>query len=99
MITHVNIFWVDSPYESNREKLLRGAQTLAHIPGVENFSTGIPIPSGRGSVDDSFAVGITMTFLNKATEEHYKNHPIRREFVRKFTRPYAKRFVTYTWST
>ena len=98
MITHVLIFWVDSPCESNRDKLLAGAQTLMHIPGVENFSTGVPIPSGRGVVDDSFAVGISMSFRNQAAVEHYRKHPIRREFVRKFTRSLAKRFVSYQWS-
>ncbi len=98
MITHVVIFWVDEPYEKNREKLLKGAQILAHVPGVENFTAGIPLPSRRAVVDDSFAVGISMSFINQAAAEKYQEHPLHRDFVKKYARPLAKRFVVYDWS-
>ena len=98
MITHVVIFWVDEPYESNRNKLLQGAKILAHIPGVENFTAGAPVPSSRAVVDDSFAVGISMSFINQAAAEKYQSHSLHREFVKKYARPLAKRFVVYDWS-
>ncbi len=97
-ITHVVIFWVDKPFGENREKVLAGAKALAQIPGVSEFRCGMPLPSNRGVVDDSFSVAISMTFENEAVANAYQTHPIHLEFLEKSYRPYVKRCVVYDWA-
>ena len=97
MITHVVIFWTDKPHGQNREKLLTGARTLGQIPGVLEFRCGIPVPSSRGAVDDSFAVAISMTFKDQAAADAYQTHPIHLEFIETYFKPCSRRFVVYDW--
>ena len=62
MITHVVVFWTDKPPGEAQEKIAAGArELLAEIPGALEFRSGIPVPSTRGVVDDSFAAAISMT--------------------------------------
>jgi hypothetical protein len=98
MITHVVVLWVDKPFGENREKVLAGAKALAQIPGVLEFRCGLPLPSNRGVVDDSFSVALSMTFKNEAAANVYQTHPLHLEFLEKCYRPYVKRSVIYDWS-
>ncbi len=97
MITHIVIFWIDKPYLENRDRLLAEAKKLAGIPGVLEYRCGVPIPSSRGAVDDSFAVGISMTFPSQKEADSYQTHPIHVEFLEKAVKPYVKRLVVYDW--
>jgi hypothetical protein len=97
MITHVVVFWTDKPHGKNRDQLLEGARKLANIPGVLEFRTGVPFPSPRAVVDDSFAVAISMTFKDQAAADAYQTHPIHAEFVEKCVRPLARRLIVYDW--
>ncbi|MES2307357.1 MAG: Dabb family protein [Verrucomicrobiota bacterium] len=97
MITHVVIFWVDKPFAENRDQLLAEAKKLAEIPGVLEYRFGIPTPSTRGAVDDSFAVGISMTFPSQKEADEYQVHPIHKAFLENAFKPYVKRFVVYDW--
>lgn len=98
MITHIVIFWIDKPYLENREKFLAEAKKLSQIPDVLEYRCGIPLPSTRGAVDDSFAVGISMTFPSQEAADLYQKDPIHLEFLEKGFKPYVKRFVVYDWS-
>lgn len=98
MITHVVIFWLDKPYAQNREDFFKGAKTLGNIPDVLEYRCGVAVPSNRGVVDDSFAVGISMTFKDQAVADQYQNHPIHLEFVNKYVKTMVKRFVVYDWN-
>jgi len=95
MITHVVLFWTDHPAESNRAVLLEGARRLGEIPGVLNFHCGVPEPSPRGAVDDSFTVAITMDFESSEALEVYQEHPVHREFLATTFKDTCKRFVVY----
>jgi hypothetical protein len=96
MITHVVVFWTDKPHGENRDRLLAGTrELLAPIPGVLEFRTGVPMPSPRGVVDDSFAVAISMTFVDQAAADTYQKHPLHVKFVEQCVKPYVKRFVVY----
>jgi len=97
MIIHIVLFWLDKPYDKNRDLFLEGVKKLANIPGVLEFRCGKPVPSPRGVVDESFAVGISMTFENQAVADQYQNHPIHLEFVNQFAKPMARRTVVYDW--
>lgn len=98
MITHIVIFWTDKPHGAHRERLLAGTRKLAQIPGVVEFRAGIPVPSPRGVVDESYAVGISMSFESQAVADLYQSHPLHLEFVEQCVKPLVKRLVVYDWS-
>lgn len=95
MITHIVVFWVPEGDEQKREKLLEGAAGLTEIPGVLEYRYGRAIPSPRPVVDSSFAVAISMTFVDQAAADAYQAHPVHQKFVADYVKPLASRFVVY----
>jgi hypothetical protein len=96
MITHVVVFWTDKPPGEAQEKIAAGArELLAEIPGAMEFRSGIPVPSPRGVVDDSFSAAISMTFENQSAADAYLAHPFHVRFVEECVKPFARRFVVY----
>jgi hypothetical protein len=96
MITHVVVFWTDKPHGENRDRLLAGTrELLAPIPGVLEFRTGVPVPSPRGVVDDSFSVAISMTFADQVATDVYQTHPLHLQFIEQCVKPCVKRLVVY----
>ncbi len=99
MITHVVVFWLDKQDVSGLDVLKKGCQDyLAKIPEAMEFRFGMPVPSSRGVVDDSFAVGISMTFKDQADADAYQKHELHTKFVAECVKPYVKRFVVYDWA-
>jgi len=98
MITHLVIFWTDKPIAEHQAKLEEGTRMLATIPGVLEYRYGVPVPSPRGVVDDTFAVGISMTFTDQAAAETYQAHPIHQKFVAEYVKPIVKRFVVFDFA-
>src|SRR5690625_278320 len=99
MITHIVILWLKDESADMRRKLLDGAAKLGAIPGVLEFRTGGMIPGTREIVDNSFAVGLSMTFPDQAAADYYQEHPIHQEFVEKYVKPLTSRVVVYDFGT
>jgi hypothetical protein len=96
MITHVVVFWTDKPRGEAQQKIAAGArELLAEIPGALEFRSGLPVPSTRGVVDDSFSAAISMTFEDQSAADAYLAHPLHVRFVEECLKPYARRFVVY----
>jgi hypothetical protein len=95
MITHVVVFWTDKPVEENRAKLLEGVKPLADIPSLKNFRYGAAVPNTRATVDDSFAVAISMDFETQADADAYQVHPLHKEFLKNYVGSVAKRVTIY----
>lgn len=96
VITHVVVFWTDKPHAENRDRLLAGTRDLlARIPGVLEYRCGVPVPSPRGVVDDSFSVAISMSFTDAEAAEVYQKHPLHLQFIAECVAPYVKRLVVY----
>ncbi|MDX6767043.1 MAG: Dabb family protein [Candidatus Methylacidiphilales bacterium] len=98
MITHVVVFWTDKPLNEFQSKLQEGTRLLANIPGVLEFRHGVPVPSPRGAVDDSFSVAISMTFADQATADVYQAHPIHQQFINEYVKPLVKRLVVFDFA-
>jgi len=73
-IEHVVLCWLEHPDKKNRAKVIETTRELAAIPGVMNLRVGPVLPNEREVVDDSFDVGISMTFRNREDMENYVNH-------------------------
>jgi hypothetical protein len=98
MITHLVVFWTDKPIAEHQAKLEEGTRMLRDIPGVLEYRYGVPVPSPRGVVDDSFAVAISMTFTDQAAADTYQAHPIPQKFVTEYVKPLVKRFVVFDFA-
>lgn len=99
MITHVVIFWTDKGQSELATQIEKGAQELlSQIAEAQNLRIGQPVPSLRGNVDDSFAVALSMDFVDQAAANAYQTHPKHVEFVEKYVKPYAKRTLVYDFA-
>lgn len=99
MITHVVIFWTSQADESSTTALFEGARQLETIPGVKNFRCGLPVPSPREVVDDSFQVAISMDFDDQSAADAYQSHPDHVKFVEEVFKKYAARCVVYDYAS
>lgn len=95
MITHIVILWLKEEQADKRAELLEGAAPLTEIPGVLEFRAGVSIPSERAAVDDTFAVGLSMTFADQAAADTYQNHPLHQAFVENYVKPLTSRILVY----
>lgn len=99
MITHVVILWTDKGQDELAVKMARGAEELlSGIPEARNLRIGQPVSSPRGTVDESYAVALSMDFENQAAADTYQTHPKHVEFVEKYVKPYAKRTLIYDFA-
>lgn len=96
VIHHVVLVWLDdSGDEDKRRRVIEASRGLAGIPGVLEVEVGTVVPSGREIVDDSFDVGIHMTFLSEPEMEGYIRHPDHVATVRNVIAPLAERITVY----
>lgn len=95
-VHHVVLVWLaESVTAEQREELIEATRELRVIPGVEGLRVGPAVPSGRGIVDDSFDVGIVMSFDSVETMDRYLAHRRHLEFVERHVRGRVERLVVY----
>ena len=68
---------------------------LEKIPGVVEVRVGSVIPSERKIVDDSFEVGIYMTFRSVEDMNAYIVHPDHQRIVQDKLMPIVEKLVVY----
>jgi hypothetical protein len=99
MLSHIVIFWTDPTKPNAAEELVAGAREyLSGIPGVIGFHVGRMVPSSRPVVDQSYQVGLNLTFAGKLEEEAYQTHPKHVEFVEKVFKPNCVRVAIYDFA-
>lgn len=97
-VHHIVLFWLkDSGNPAQRQEIIEKSFLLCKIPEVINVSTGEVIPSERKIVDDSFDVGITVSFANKDDMNTYTKHKIHNDFVEEIT-PLLEKAVVYDYN-
>ena len=96
MLTHVCLFWIDQPREQACDELLQASlRLLGKIPGPLALHCGRAHPSPRGVVDDSFSVGLTITFPNVEIMQRFREHPLHLEYVTDYVIRLSSRRVAY----
>jgi hypothetical protein len=96
MFSHVVIFWTVPLNRGAADELIAGMnQLLKNIPGVLQFHVGKMSPSPRPVVEQSYQVGLNITFPNKPAEQAYQTHPQHLEFVEKYVKPLVMKVVVY----
>ena len=95
-VNHVVLCWLkDSGNKQQKEFIINASKNLAKIPGVMEVRVGSVIPSERKIVDDSFDVGIYMTFRSVEDMNAYVVHPDHQRIVQDELMPIVERLVVY----
>jgi len=97
-IHHVVLLWLKTPGdEAARREILAASEQLRRIPGVMAMTSGVVVESDRPIVDDSFDVGLTLTFRDHRALERYLAHPLHRQLVTEIIRPRVARIRVHDY--
>lgn len=95
-VVHVVLIWLEEPgNEQHRQRIIQATREFAHLPGVDQIRVGMPIASDRSSVDDSFDVGLYMTFESTSALDSYLKNPTHKEAQKSILAPLVKRVLVY----
>jgi hypothetical protein len=94
---HVVFCWLKEPgNEAHRAEIIRVTRELTMIPELRSVAVGTPVPGGgRAVADDSFDVGVVMTFRNPEELQAYVQHPEHVRRLRETLQPLCGRVLVY----
>lgn len=95
-VNHVVLVWFkDSVSASEIINIRTHSLALQSIPGVLSIQAGSAILSERPIVDDSFDLGLVMTFDSAEAMHEYLIHPRHKAFVNRYIKGKVKRLQVY----
>lgn len=94
-IHHVVLVWLTDEYKDQLPTVLKASRKLANIPGVVHLKASTAIKSERAIVDDSFDLGIWMTFKSVADMNGYLKHTQHQKFLKKYIHGKVHRVKAY----
>ena len=95
-VQHVVVCWLKEPGNAEqRQRIIDASYTFREIPGVLLVHAGVPLPSERPIVDDSFDVAITITLADVQALEDYQVHPLHITAKKDVLAPYVAKVVVY----
>jgi hypothetical protein len=98
-IVHVVLVWLKEPGNpDHRARITEATRRFSEIPGVDEVRVGEPLASERPTVDDSFDVGLYMTFPSKEALRNYLAHPEHKAAQRAILQPLVRKAVVYDFA-
>lgn len=95
-IVHVVLVWLkDTGSAEHRQQVIDATRDFAQIPGVLEVRVGESVESERDIVDDSFDVGLYVTFASREDLRAYLVHERHQAAVRNVLQPLAERYIVY----
>jgi heme-degrading monooxygenase HmoA len=95
-LVHVVLIWLKEPGNAaHRAQIIDATRKFSNMEGVREIRAGTPVSSERSTVDDSFDIGLYMTFSSKEALEAYLNHPEHEAAQRSVLRPLVKKVLAY----
>ncbi len=85
MFVHTVFFWC-KPGTSRLavDRLLEDCRgSLARVETVRGLTCGHPAMTPRDVVDNSYSVGLTVTFDDRAGHDVYQEHALHKEFIQR----------------
>ena len=100
-LTHTVFFWLkpDAPKDTAAKLLAFYRDEVPSLPGVLAVLPGVPRPSDRAVVDDTFSFGVTTVFVDSEAEHVWHDHPVHKRMIEAFDRYFAKVVVYDTTVT
>ncbi len=96
-IEHIVFVWLKRPGDKgDRERLVAAALRLdAEIRELRGVRSGVPVPSSRPMVDDTFDVAFLMRFDSAADLVAYEKNAQHAAAVRDLLKPLSRRVLVY----
>jgi hypothetical protein len=95
-VVHVVLVWLKQPGNlEHRQRIVDATRGFETIPGVIDVRVGEVVPSDRPIVDDSFDVGLYLTFSSIDAMNTYLADDRHRQALREIFRPLSERYIVY----
>jgi hypothetical protein len=95
-VSHIVFVWAkEDTSKENIAAMISRAEMLSKIAGVNSIKVGTAVPSDRSTVDDSYDVGITLSFDTVDAMRSYLKHPEHIKYVSTYVKPYAENLLVY----
>ncbi len=95
-VVHVVLVWLKEPGNlEHRQRIIEISREFETIPGVIDVSVGEVVPSDRPIVDDSFDVGLYLTFSSVEAMNTYLADDRHQQALREVFRPLSERYIVY----
>jgi hypothetical protein len=100
VILHNVYFWLVNPdSQQDRDRLIKGLNTLRDIPYIQALHIGTPASTmARGVIDSSYQVSELMIFSSVEDQDAYQTHPLHKRFVEEYSHLW-ERVVVYDSKT
>src|SRR2546421_12991549 len=87
-VTHVMLFWLKRPGNvDDQNLLLRALRTLRRVRGVNDVRVGRSLPVARPDLEQSFDLGVVMTFRDREALEKFAGDQRREQTIEAKLRP------------
>jgi hypothetical protein len=97
-VTHVMLFWLKRPGNVDDQNFLRRAlRTLRRARGVNDMRVGRPLPVDRPSVEQSFDLGVVITFRDREALEKFERDQQREQAIDAMLGPLVRRYTVYNF--
>ena len=95
-VVHVVLVWLKEPGNlKHRQRIIEISREFETIPGVIDVSVGEVVTSDRPIVDDSFDVGLYLTFSSVDAMNTYLADDRHQKALREVFRPLSERYIVY----
>ncbi len=95
-VVHVVLLWLKQPGNlEHRQRIIDASREFETIPGVIDISVGEVVLSDRPIVDDSFDVGLYLTFSSVDAMRTYLADDRHQQALREIFRPLSERYIVY----
>jgi hypothetical protein len=95
-VTHVVIMYLNDRGDlTARSELIRAANTLRTIKGVQSAWAGRMLTSSNPVVDQSYDVAFVLTFADQEALEHYNNDPLHQQTKKQLLDRYVRKYLVY----
>ena len=97
-VTRVMLFWLKRPGNvDDQNYLLRALRTLRRARGVNEVRFGRPLPVDRPSVEQSFDLGVVMTFRDREALEKFERDQQRKHAINAMLGPLVRQYTVYNF--
>ena len=95
-VVHVVLVWLKEPGNpEHRQQIVNATREFESIPGVIDVRVGEVVPSDGSIVDDSFDVGLYLTFSSVDAMKAYLADDRHQQALREVFRPLSERYIVY----
>src|SRR2546430_508466 len=97
-VTHVMLFWLKRPGNTDDQNfLLRALRRLRRARGVNDVRVGRPLPVDRPGLEQSFDLGVVMTFRDREALEKFERDQRREQAIDAMLRPLVRQYTVYNF--